>query len=57
MKFAHRFNMIHHVRLLVFSGIILLFSTVMAAEKSQDPIHIEADRMISQEKKKETTRL
>lgn len=49
MKFAHRFNMIHHFQLLVVSGIILLFSTVMAAENKQDPIHIEADRMVSQE--------
>lgn len=49
VKFAQRFNMIHRLQLLVALGFMLLFSTVIAAEKSQDPIHIEADRMVSQE--------
>lgn len=35
---------------LLLSGIILLSSTVIAAETPQVPIHIEADRMVSQEK-------
>lgn len=34
---------------LLFTGIMLLFSTVNAAESPQTPIHIEADRMVSQE--------
>jgi lipopolysaccharide export system protein LptA len=34
---------------LLLSGIVLLFSTVDAAENPQVPIHIEADRMVSQE--------
>lgn len=40
------------IRLTTFllSGIILLFSTIIAAETPQTPIHIEADRMVSQEK-------
>jgi lipopolysaccharide export system protein LptA len=48
MNFTPRFTMIQLTTLLL-SGIMLLFSTVNAAESPQVPIHIEADRMISQE--------
>lgn len=48
MRFAPRFSMIR-CALLFCSGIMLLFSTVSLAENSQVPIHIEADRMVSQE--------
>jgi lipopolysaccharide export system protein LptA len=48
MKLRPRFNMIHSTFLL-FAGILLSFSPVSAAENPQVPIHIEADRMVSQE--------
>ena len=48
MQFRPRFKMIRLATILS-SGIILLFSTVSAAENPQEPIHIEADRMVSQE--------
>ena len=48
MSFTHRFTVIQLTTIL-FSGIMLLFSAVNAAENPQVPIHIEADRMISQE--------
>ena len=48
MNFTHRFTMIQ-LASLIFSGIMLLFATVNAAENPQEPIHIEADRMVSQE--------
>lgn len=35
---------------LLFSGIMLLYSTVNAAKKPQEPINIEADQMTSQER-------
>ncbi len=38
-----------HLLTAVFPAIMLLFSTVIAAENPQVPIHIEADRMVSQE--------
>lgn len=41
--------MIQPILLMAASGIMLLFSTVIAAENPQPPIHIEADRMVSQE--------
>lgn len=41
--------MIHLALILAASGIILLSSTVTFAETRQTPIHIEADRMVSQE--------
>ncbi|HER62648.1 MAG TPA: lipopolysaccharide transport periplasmic protein LptA [Desulfobacteraceae bacterium] len=48
MKLIHRFKTIQQATLL-FAGIVLLFSAVSAAENQQVPIHIEADRMVSQE--------
>ena len=48
MNFTPRFTMIQLTAFLL-SGIMLLFSTVNAAESPQAPIHIEADRMVSQE--------
>ena len=48
MNFTPRFTMIQ-ITVFLLSGIMLLFSTVNAAESPQVPIHIEADRMISQE--------
>ena len=49
MKFLHRINRILFLTCTLFSGIMLSFSTVIAVDKPQVPIHIEADRMISQE--------
>ena len=49
MKFAPRINTILPVALVLAGGIMLSFSTVIAADKPQAPIQIEADRMISQE--------
>lgn len=48
VNFVPRFNMIRN-SLALFAGIMLLFSTVSFAENSHVPIHIEADRMVSQE--------
>ena len=48
MNFTPRFNMIQ-LTVFLLSGMTLLFSTVNAAESPQVPIHIEADRMVSQE--------
>lgn len=49
MEFGHRFSMILLLLQVMACGIMLSFSTVIAADKPQVPIHIEADRMISQE--------
>jgi lipopolysaccharide export system protein LptA len=48
MNFIPRFTMIPSAPWL-FSAILLSFSIVSAAENPQVPIHIEADRMVSQE--------
>lgn len=48
MNFTPRFKMIQ-LSTLLCTGILLLFSAVNAAENPQQPIHIEADRMVSQE--------
>lgn len=50
MEFVQRINMIPFAALAVAAGIMLLYSTVMAVEKKQTPINIEADRMVSHEK-------
>lgn len=48
MRFTPLFSTIHAV-LLLAAWVILSFQTVKAAETGQPPIHIEADRMMSQE--------